>query len=279
MDKKPIIAYQTNDKTVFGPLESWEARDTKANGEELVATYLSNFYQVEGKLESLVELSTRVSSTRYELKNKALYNERIPLIIDETTKEIYKELVGTELYQCIQEYEEVLTPIPFKVKKVDASYDNVSDLSSRKTWSSWKSEWVPTYYIDLVEFSIVDQCLVPRPLLDFTRPCAVGGDVLYTIIRDTIAKHKLPIAIRITDNEKYQFKVINVKSNTHVFSFKGSMFEKKWIVAKNYEALKANLNAFVEVLIKQFKDEDAQRECSILLDDFLQGKDFTKEVR
>lgn len=279
MDKKPIIAYQTNDKTMFGPIASWDARDTKANGEELVKTYLSDYYQVEGKLESLVKLSTRVSSTRYELKNKALYNERIPLVIDETTKEIYKELVETELYECVKEYEEVSTPIPFKVNKVDASYDNVSDLSSRKAWSSWKSEWVPTYYIDLVEFSIVDQCLVPRPLLDFTRPCAVGGDVLYTIIRDTIAKHKLPIAIRISENTKYIFQVTNVKTNKHVITFRGSMFEKKWIVAKNYEALKANLNAFVEVLIKQFKEDDVQKECNILLDDFLQGKDFTKEVR
>lgn len=278
MDKKPIIAYQTKDKTMFGPIESWNARDVKANGEELVKTYLSNYYQVEGKLESLVTLSTKVASTRYELKNKALYNERIPLVIDDTTKEIYKELVCTELYECIQEYEEVSTPLPFKVMKVDASYDNISELSSQKAWSSWKSEWVPTYYIDLVEFSIVDQCLVPRPLLDFTRPCAVGGDVLYTILRDTIAKHKLPIAIRISENTKYSFQVTNVKTNKHVITFRGSMFEKKWIVAKNYEALKANLNAFVGVLIKQFKEDDVQKECSILLDDFLQGKDFTKEV-
>lgn len=279
MDKKPIIAYQTKDKTMFGPIESWDARDVKANGEELVKTYLDKYYQVEGKLESLVKLSTKVASTRYELKNKALYNERIPLVIDDTTKEIYKELVCTELYECIQEYEEVSTPLPFKVKKVDASYDNISELSSQKAWSSWKSEWVPTYYIDLVEFSIVDQCLVPRPLLDFTRPCAVGGDVLYTILKDTIAKHKLPIAIRISENTKYIFQVTNVKTNKHVFTFRGSMFEKKWIVAKNYEALKANLNAFVGVLIKQFKEDDVQNECSILLDDFLQGKDFTKEVR
>lgn len=272
---KEVIAYKTIDKTVFGPIDSWVKKDILANGEELVETYLRDFYQVEGDLTSLLTKTTKLVSTRYELKNKALYNERIPLIIDDTTKDIYKELVETELYERINDYEVVYETIPFREVEIDTSFDKVNEKSSITLWNNWKNMRETRYYIDMVEFSVVDQCLIPRPLLDLTRPCALSGDNLYRVVADHIAKEHMPMGIRIKENSDYSFTISNVSKN-ELLSFRRSDFEKKAVFAKDYAFLRSNLEAFAKAIVLKLGETNPPYTAQQMLSDYLQGVDFTK---
>lgn len=272
---KEVIAYKTIDKTVFGPIDSWETKGILANGEELVETYLRDFYQVNGELTSLLTKTTKLVSTRYELKNKALYNERIPLVIDDTTKDIYKELVETELYERINDYVVVYEAIQFTKIEVDTSFDKVNEKSSITMWNNWKSQRETRYYIDMVEFSIVDQCLIPRPLLDLTRPCALSGDNLYKVIADHIAKEPMPMGIRIKENSDYSFSISNVNKG-ELLSFRRSEFEKKVVFAKDYASLRKNLEAFAKAIIVKLGETNPSYTAQQMLSDYLQGMDFTK---
>lgn len=282
-----IIAYKTKTQTVFGELMSCYRTTYRANGNPLRSTFLANWHQVDGDLESLVEVKTIRVNERYELINKELYNEKIPLMIDDSTKDKFKPLIESELYKYVYDTEEQLIDIPFEVIEVDAEVR--FDIKTAKEFNPEGRSWAFTkrhyYIIELLEHRTVDMCLFPRPLLDLTRPCKLGKNKLFHVLTDMIAVN-IPNNCRIKTNDGNIFVIVDFTKSKELIYWKdwssrsyekGSTFYQKELFGNNYDDLMGRLNAFVKYIIKKLSECDS-RGIDIAIDEMAQGKDFREDI-
>jgi hypothetical protein len=284
-DRKNATAYQTKVETVFGDFPekaNWNS-NIIANGEPLIKTYKDKWYVVKGELTSLEEVWIEKTNKRYELINKDLYNEKIPLIIDESTREKFQALIDNNLYKTVYDEKEVRQEIPFDVIEIDL--DISIELKTMKKFrlnsSAWYSDQMEHYIISLIEHNIVEQCLIPRPLLDLTRPCVLKGRLLFMVLTDMVSSRK-PNNYRITENTDNYFKVMDINKTKCFLSWEyydhkapHNIFDSKAILANNYGELIEKLNAFVEYLIQKLTENNGD-DIKIALDELTQGKDFRR---
>lgn len=278
-----ITAYKTKGQTVFGKMPYiYSGDDYRANDKSLDKTFLDGWYQVDGDLISLVKVSKVKVNGRYELINKDLYNEKIPLVIDDSTKEKFKSLLDSELYKWVYDTKEEFTDIPFEVIEVDT--EQRFDIKTAKEFSLRPYQWNERkqhYIIQLLEYNPVDMCLIPRPLLDLTRPCKLAGANLYNVLTDMVAV-KLPKNCRITINDNC-FEVKDITKFNRLlywknyFDDKDQTFGNRAMFGNSYDDLMERLNAFVDYVIQKLSDYD-KRAIEIAIDEMAQGKDF-REVK
>ena len=283
-DIKLVIAYQTKTQTVFGILGYYSWEEYRANGEKLQETYLSNWFQVDGVLESLVEVKRENTNERYELINKDLYNEKIPMLIDESTKEKFQSLIDNNLYKFVYDTVERLENIPFEI--IEVNTETRFDIKTAKEFStcpdSWYGKRSQRYIIQLLDFSPVDQCLIPRPLLDLTRPCRLEGWVLYHVLTDMVAV-KIPKNCRITENSSNLFQVFDITKKERLIHWQNyydnysKTFYGYALFGNNYDDLMGRLEAFVNYIIQKLSEHNA-RAITEAIEEMQQGKDF-REVQ
>ena len=280
-NKENATAYQTMTETVFGEFPkktNWNSVII-ANGNPLVKTFKSDWFKVDGQLISLEEVWTERANKRYELINKDLYNEKIPMIIDDSTKEKFQSLIDNNLYKEVYDETEVKKEIPFSVTEVDLSIPINLKTMKKFSLNRWFSERQEHYVISLIEHSTVDQCLIPRPLLDLTRPCRLGGRYLFLVLTDMISSHK-PNNYRITENTDNYFKVGDIRKTKCIVSWEyyehkapQNAFDSKCIWANNYGELMEKLNGFVLYAIEKLSENNG-KDIEIALDELSQGKEF-----
>ena len=283
MKTEMVTAYKTKGQTVFGKMPYiYSGDDYRANNKPLNKTFLDGWFQVDGDLESLVQVLKVKVNERYELINKDLYNEKIPLVIDDSTKEKFKSLLDSELYKWVYDTKEEFTDIPFEVIEVDT--EQRFDIKTAKEFNPRPQLWNDRkqhYIIQLLEHSPVDMCLIPRPLLDLTRPCKLAGENLYNVLTDMVAV-KLPKNCRIVNNDAV-FEVKNMTKSNRLIYWNNFIDERKQtfgniaIFGNSYDDLMGRLNAFVNYVIQKLSDYDA-RAIEIAIDEMAQGKDF-REVK
>jgi hypothetical protein len=283
-DKKMVIAYQTKTQTVFGILGYYSWQEYRANGEKLQETYLSNWFQVDGVLESLVEVKRENTNERYELINKDLYNEKIPMLIDESTKDKFQSLIDNNLYKFVHDTVERLENIPFEI--IEVNTETRFDIKTAKEFNPYPDSWYgkrsQRYIIQLLDFSPVDQCLIPRPLLDLTRPCRLEGLVLYHVLTDMVAV-KMPKNCRITENGSSRFEVFDATKKERLIYWQNycDNFNKTFygyaLFGNNYDDLMGRLEAFVNYIIQKLSEHNA-RAITEAIEEMQQGKDF-REVQ
>lgn len=275
-----ITAYKTKTQTVFGKMPYLYSNDVyMANGKPLEGTYLKDWYQVEGSLISLVKVSKIKVNERYELINKELYNEKIPLMIDDSTKDKFKSLIDSELYRYVYDNEDRLEDIEFEVIEVDTEtrFDIKTAKKFNATPNMWELHYRQYYLIELLEHSTVDMCLIPRPLLDLTRPCKLSGHILWNVLVDMIAAN-MPKNCRIINNN-YTFEVKDInKTQTLIYwqnhwDKNNQTFYGRALFGNNFDDLIGRLNSFVEYIIKKLSEHD-RRAIDVALSEMSQGKDF-----
>ena len=96
------------------------------------------------------------------------------MLIDESTKELFKELITEELYSYTFEEKEVEEELPFKILsilKIDVE-NNFTEYVIKKEYSSWYG-WQEKrkYLINDVIYNLKDNCLTPSPIKELTKPC------------------------------------------------------------------------------------------------------------
>ena len=93
----------------------YREEDYLMNGKEIKKTFKDNWYVGEEEPKLLQEKDKVKINERWELKNKDLYNETIPLVVDEHTKEKYNSLIQSDLYTYSYDEKEILEDIPLNV--------------------------------------------------------------------------------------------------------------------------------------------------------------------
>jgi len=286
-ESKIITVYQTKTKSIFGPVGYYIKDNCLANGEELIPSFMQDWFYVEGNLDSLVELKTTKTNSRYELINKDLYNEKIPMLIDDTTKEKYKPLLDAELYKYVSDSVVTNVELEREVIKLDIDSDFMN--KTKKSWDkspSWSRDDKIYFTIDLVEYHPVLKCMTPRPLLDLTRPCRIGQSSLFIMLVDHIAQ-AAPVNYRITECSNTLFTVVyasdkkrlmkweNWTNNSSLFT---NAFNAFYVYGDNYGELIEKVHAFGDKVIELLKATD-EAGLTTALYEFLQGKDFRKDKR
>jgi len=278
-------AYQTKTETVFGnfPNKKKYSSTIMANGNPLNVTFKSNWYQVDGELFSLEEVWKEQINKRYELINKDLYNEKIPMIIDDSTQEKFQSLIDNNLYETVYDEKEIRENIPFKIIKIDLDTSiNLQTIKQFKISDGFYEDRKVQYIISLLEHSTIDQCLIPTPLLDMTRPCALQSKNLFMVLSDMIASHK-PNNYRISENTEGRFEVIDINKVRKLIIWEyynhkapNNYFDKVSLIANNYSELIEKLKAFVDHVINKLSEGD-NKAISVALEELNQGRDFRKE--
>ncbi len=282
-----IKAYKLKNKTLFGCFYEYSWEKYKANGKPLEKTFLDGWYSVDGELKTLTKVRIEYKNKRYELKNKDLYNEKIPLIIDEHSKEKYESLLEQNLYELVYDEIEIEEPVEFEVIEVDI--DLKYDLKTAKEYSfthCWNSNRRTHYIINLVEFRTFDKCLYPRPLLDLTRPCALTGKKLFIVLSEMIYS-KIATITRVKKFDENQFIVNDIENencliNWEYWSYKSpnNKFDDFMVIANNFGELIEKLESFVKYVEKIIISEKTKKQelINIALDELNQGKNFKEEI-
>lgn len=277
-------AYETKSQTVFGKFPTKKNYHSAiiANGEPLIKTFKKDWYKVEGKLTSLEEVWVEKINKRYELIDKELYNEKIPLLIDESTKEKYLSLIENNLYKKVYDEAEAREAIPFKTVEVDLSIPfDIKTAKKFRIRNGWycSDEYHEQYIIDLVEYSPVESCIIPSPLLDLTRPCRLTGRFLFQVLTDMIAVQK-PNNYRISENTDNIFRVMSADRSKTIISWTHwdsnstkNSFETKVVWANNYEELIGKLHALTAYICQELSEHDGA-EVNRAIIESSQGKDF-----
>lgn len=247
-----IIAFQTNDKTLFKINKPYLMFDSNilANDKPLVESFHRNLYVVDGELNSVILYYKDVKSKRYELKNKELYNEKIPMIIDEHSKEKYLNLIENDLYEVKYEYETKQIEYEIETIMIDDTIPFLlkSDIEKSEKYSYNKEK---PFYISLMQYSIIDDAIVPFPIKNLTCPVMISKEDAFLLLVDSFSK--LPQkGYKITRAEGSWLDVNennlkNSKRILHLLQFSDYRVFYENIYGKNYKDL-------VEAIQKLAKD-------------------------
>lgn len=209
METKKIKIIETKGKTLFH-VDGYNHDRLLANGKPLEKTFRNGWYVLDGKLNTLQEKSTIRINERWELVDKELYNESLPLLIDEHSKEKYINFINKDLYKYCFETKDVLIDVNYEI--IEATKINEEILFETKVefkkWDSIKREWVKEHYlIDELVYSFVDNCLTPSPVKELTSPCLLKGNLLFYILKDYIKRNIDLNKAKITSDYDFIFEV------------------------------------------------------------------------
>lgn len=220
------------------------------NGKEIQKTFDSKWYVVDEYPELLQEKETIKINERWELKNKELYNETIPLVVDEHSKEKYKNLVESDLYEYTYEKKEILKDIELEIEEVgviddDVPFEHKEMIQSSYGWYSRGKEEL--YLINKVTFSLKDNCLTPTPIKELTKPCMLCEDYLFQILTDYIKRNIDLNYAKVKDDYTWRFSVVtNNQREMCILSWRNDSHDKIWTLKNLYA------NSFKE-LVKKIK--------------------------
>ena len=175
MNKEIKNVYELKNGFIYTkPDNCWNfEKDFLVNGLEPIKTFKDGFYYLENKIKKIEEKKTIKINERWELKNKELYNEKIPMIIDSSTKEVFNNLIENNLYDYTFETKDVKEKVDFKIlnyTKINANniFNNYTIRKEYSSWNGWEEK--RKYLINALLYSIEDNCLIPTPIKELTKP-------------------------------------------------------------------------------------------------------------
>lgn len=220
-------------------------KDCLMNGKEIKETFERDWNVIDEYPSLLQEKKTIKTNERWELKNKELYNETIPLVVDEHSKKKYKNLVESDLYEYTYEEKEVLEEKEFEIEEIefiddDVPFEHKEIIQSSYGWYSRGKEEV--YLINKIDFSLKDNCLVPSPIKELTKPCMLCKDYLFQILTDYIKRNININYAKVYYDYDWKFSVVtNNQNQMCVLSWMNGSSDKIWtlkdLYANNFKEL------------------------------------------
>lgn len=231
--KYHIQAIETgSDQTIFTIFEddrrftysSSSMTNILVNGQPLVSvpfkSYGIGYFYVDGKIESATRTVTEYYNHRYELKNNELYNEKIPLIIDDTSREIYQSLIDADLYIRKSDSRKHVFDIEVFTQTITDEFPFALEFKDLKVYrkNSYYRDMDP-FLIDHVKYSETDLMMMPLPIVSMTRPVLITPEVMFKFFIDSVYSLHDKSRFRVSDFSETSFDVISsgVK-RTKVFS-------------------------------------------------------------
>lgn len=245
-------------------------KDCLMNGKEIKETFKSDWNVIDEYPKLLQEKETIKINERWELKNKELYNETIPLVVDEHSKEKYKNLVESDLYEYTFEEKEILEDKELEIEEIgiiddDIPFEHKEIIQSSYGWYSKGKE--ETYLINKIDFSLKDNCLTPTPIKELTKPCMLCKDYLFQILTDYIKRNiDLNYAI-VKDDYTWRFSVVaNNQRQICILSWQNDSSDKIWtlknLYAKNFKELVKKIEKMEEEIINYINKEHVCPHCN-----------------
>lgn len=285
LDNNKVVAYELNDKTVFTlPRENTSFKMNSkflANGKGLDKSYRRDLYVVDGKLNNVVLRYEEEKSRRYELKNKDLYNEKIPMIIDEHSKEKYQSLIANDLYKVEVDYETKEKEYEIETILIDKQvpFDLKSDIAQKR--KGWYSEPTKPFYISLMEYSPLHEAVMPFPMVDLTCPVRVSKENAFLMFVDIFSK--LPQkGYVITRSEQHWLDVHKTRMKDskhllHFLQFSDYYVFREDIYGEDYNDLVYSIEKLAKDISKALKNEEYDKPLK-LIELFRQERYYPKEM-
>lgn len=265
IELEKVIAYEIGDKTLFqveSPRYYFSESKILANGKTLVESFKHFLYVCEGKLESVTYTYEEKINERYELKNKDLYNEKIPFIIDEHSKEKYQSLIENNLYEFKYDKEEVTLNYEIEIIKIkdNVPFDLKSDIVKK---GGWYKDSVKPFYISLMQYSPLHEAIVPFPLKDLTCPVMVSKENAFLMLVDSFAKIT-PKNYVITRCEGSWLDVHDSRLNSskrllHLLQFSSYEVFGENIYGKDYKDLVESIQKLAEDIAKALREKEYEK--------------------
>ena len=233
-----IKLLKTKDKYLYTFERYCSISDYLINGKEIRKTFRNDWYVIDEYPKIFQKKETIKINERWELKNKELYNETIPLVVDEHSKEKYKNLVESDLYNYTYNEKEVLNDIELEVEEIgviddDVPFEHKEMIETSYGWYSKGKEEV--YLINEIVFSLKDNCLTPSPIKELTKPCMLCKDYLYQILTDYIKRNIDLKYAKVKDDYNWKFTVVtNNQRQMCILSWLNDDSDKKWTLKDLY---------------------------------------------
>lgn len=253
MENKEIKIIKLQDKYLY-KVNIYRLEDYLMNGKEIKTTFKNNWYVSEDEPKLLQKREKIKVNERWELKNKDLYNETIPLVVDEHTKEKYNSLIQSDLYTYSYDEKEILKDIPLNVISFIEINDNIPfDYEEIvETNDGWCYRNKTTYLIERVEYSIQDNCLIPEMVKELTKPCILPKEILYEILTDYIHRNIDRNVAKITDEYSFCIRIEDIRNGRRILEWENN-YDKRYtlksLYANNFKELTQKLDKMKQDVI------------------------------
>lgn len=251
------------------PSNCWNfEKDYLINGLSPITTFKKDFYYSETEIKKIEEKKIIKVNECWQLKNKDLYNEKIPMLIDNSTKEIFNSLIEDNLYDYTFEEKNIKENIEFKILNItDINIDNkFNEYEIKKEYNSWCGwQEVKKYIINDLIYNLEDNCLTPSPIKELTRPCLLSGGKLYEIIRDYIKRNIDANISKVSSDYDFTFAVKDIRTGGTIFKanngrftgsrdYLGNNFED--IIAINFNEMLDKIDIIKEKIIEHINYQE-----------------------
>lgn len=265
-----IQLVRTKDKYLYKFDEYCCISNHLMNGKEIQETFNSYWYVIDEYPNLLQKKETIKINERWNLKNKDLYNETIPLVVDEHSKDKYKNLVDSDLYEYSYEEKEVLKDVELEIEEIgviddDIPFEHKEIIECERGWYSRGKEEI--YLINQVRFSLKDNCLTPSPIKELTKPCMLCKGYLFQILTDYIKRNiDLNYAI-VKDDYSWRFRVVsNNQKDINILVWHNCESDKCWtlkdLYANNFKELLKKIEKMEKEIINYINKEHVCPHCN-----------------
>lgn len=261
-----ITILKTEDKYLYKIDGYFNPEYYLMNGKELENTFARDWF-VCNEYPNLLQKKVKVKiNERWELKNKDLYNETIPLVVDEHSKEKYKNLVESDLYNYTFEEKETFENQELEVKEYNEIKDNIPfDYKVNLTSDGWCRETTKRYLINNIEFSIKDNCLVPSPIKQLTKPCVLDRKFLYEILVDYVKRNINKNYATVDRDYRFCFRVCCANEKKDTLIYWENDYDKRFtfehLPANNFKELVKKIEAMKKEIIEWVNKEHICPAC------------------
>lgn len=266
MSEKEITIIKLKDKYLY-KINIYRAENYLMNGKEIQKTFKDDWYVSEEEPKLLQEKDKIKINERWELKNKDLYNETIPLIVDEHTKEKYNSLIQSDLYEYSYDEKETLNNIQLKVISFteineDIPFDYKEIVETNEGWYIKKKT---QYLIQRAEYSIQDNCLIPEMIKELTRPCVLPKKVLYEILVDYIHRNIDRNVAKIDNEYSFCIRIKDIRNGRTILEWEND-YDKRYTLkdlhADNFKELTQKLDKMKRDVINYINKRHICEHCN-----------------
>jgi hypothetical protein len=191
------------------------------NGKIPKSTFHKNWFFIEDEVKTVEEMKSQPNTNyRYELVDKTLESDKLPLILEREKVAEYDEEMNEWFWK--EEYEHLKSLYELKYDKqpdikvpVEFKYETILELDEIKEFSGFaypvqKTQWRKdglTYITEKdVKYQLLDEILFPEIILP-SRPCKLTSEQMYKIVRQYVKQHINYEVAEITSDYNFCFEV------------------------------------------------------------------------
>jgi len=184
-------------------------KDLFFDGEKPESTFYPNWLKIKKYPLSIQQIQTPPSiNRRYELKDKDLSSEKLPLIIKEKDYDNYDEGIFSLYLYKRDEQEPILVDVEYEIQIV-MEVDNF-ELPPVINYKAIKKESFSDKKFNItntdIKHQLFDKMIFPEVMLH-TRPCSISSQNLYSLVRQYIKDNIDTKVAKITSDYDFCFTV------------------------------------------------------------------------